>query len=484
MNKWKEALEASGEGIFDWDILTGDLSISNFPKIAKFSDIEKLVHPDDNPSFKQTVAAFLRSNNEKIYSGEYQFKRDDGRYSWVLILGKIVKRDKSKRPIKFIGTILDISQRKKVEEKLLYESEHDTLTGVYRREYFQKVIDKINDEKKLGPRPPFSILLIDINGLKEANDKYGHLAGDTLIADTASLLQNFVRTQSWKRKEDFVVRWGGDEFLVVLDDCSNEYARVVLARLMQHVEKYNNLKPELKKIRFSIGVGSSDILDKNSSVEDVIGIADEEMYLGKLDRIEHNRSGIIKYLLNRLEEKDYIVAGELHSLRVMARVMAKTLVGQRKMTLGQGILLDLLCLLHDIGKIEMANVDIKNRRKLGDSEKSYFREHALAGSEMAPMILNILQLKIIDASKFPKLILHHHEHWDGKGYPGGLKGEHIPIEDRVFSIIDAYEAMTNERPFRSKLSPLKALERLKTEAGKQFDPELVDLFISEKVYNI
>ncbi len=371
--------------------------------------------------------------------------------------------------------------RKKLS-KLLYESEHDLLTGVYRREYFQKVIDKINDEKKLGPRPPFSILLIDINGLKEANDKYGHLAGDTLIADTASLLQNFVRTQSWKRKEDFVVRWGGDEFLVVLDDCSSEYAKVVLTRLMQHVEKYNNSKPELKKIRFSIGVGSSDILDKEACVEDVIGKADEEMYFGKLDRIEHHRSGIIKYLLNRLEEKDYIVAGELHSLRVMARAMAKILEGQRKMTLEQGILLDLLCLLHDVGKIEMANADIKNRRKFDDFEKSYFREHALAGSEMVPMILNIMQLKI-DGSRFPKLILHHHEHWDGKGYPGGLKGEHIPIEDRVFSIIDAYEAMTNERPYRPKLSPLKALERLKAEAGKQFDPELVDLFIGNKMYD-
>jgi len=159
------------------------------------------------------------------------------------------------------------------QKKLLFESEHDFLTGVYRREYFYKITPEISK--------PFSALLIDINGLKEVNDRYGHLTGDKLIVDTASLLQNFVRTQSKKRKGDFVVRWGGDEFLVVLNGCPNNDGRAVLARLLEHVEKYNQKKPELKKIKFSVGLGSSDLFSNNVTFNEVLQKADEEMYQDK-----------------------------------------------------------------------------------------------------------------------------------------------------------------------------------------------------------
>ena len=158
-------------------------------------------------------------------------------------------------------------------KKLLFESEHDFLTGVYRREYFYKIISRISND--------YSVLLIDINGLKQVNDKYGHLAGDKLIMDTASLLQNFVRSQSKERKSDFVVRWGGDEFLIVLNGCSNHGGKLVLNRLLEHVEKYNHKKPELKKIKFSVGLSSSDLITTENTFEDVLQKADEEMYRDK-----------------------------------------------------------------------------------------------------------------------------------------------------------------------------------------------------------
>lgn len=158
-------------------------------------------------------------------------------------------------------------------KKFLFESEHDFLTGVYRREYFYKIISQINNV--------YSVLLIDINGLKQVNDKYGHLAGDKLIMDTASLLQNFVRSQSKKRQGDFVVRWGGDEFLIVLNGCSNHDGKLVLNRLLTHVEKYNQKKPELKKIKFSVGLSSSDLITTENTFEDVLQKADEEMYKEK-----------------------------------------------------------------------------------------------------------------------------------------------------------------------------------------------------------
>lgn len=166
-------------------------------------------------------------------------------------------------------TVLDLEAQK----KLLFESEHDFLTGVYRREYFYKIISQINNV--------YSVLLIDINGLKQVNDKYGHLAGDKLIMDTASLLQNFVRSQSKKRQGDFVVRWGGDEFLIVLNGCSNHDGKLVLNRLLTHVEKYNQKKPELKKIKFSVGLSSSDLITTENTFEDVLQKADEEMYKEK-----------------------------------------------------------------------------------------------------------------------------------------------------------------------------------------------------------
>lgn len=455
MNIWKDALEASGEGILELDIDSGALKFSLFPSVIRF------------PELLNEVLRFLKNKKQGTFSGEYRLKSDDGKYRWILIRGKVTNH-------KFVGTGVDISKRREAENKLRFESEHDSLTGVYRREYFQKV------EKKI--KKPFTILLVDINGLKEANDKYGHLVGDKLIIDTAQLLHNFVRTQTWKREEDFVVRWGGDEFIVVLNKCGNETAKKILSRLMENVADYNRRKPELKKIKFSVGIGASDTFQNGGEIANVIEKADEEMYLGKLARIEHNRSGIIKYLLNRLDKKDFVRFGHVARLRKMGRKFSDILIKQNRFTIHQGILLDLLCLLHDIGKIEIDDEILNKSGKLTDIQRKLIQTHAIEGSELAPLVIEALQIKL-DMSNFPKLVMCHHEYWNGQGYPNGLKGENIPIEDRIFAIIDAFDAMTNNRPYKEKISILKALEQLRKQSGKQFDPELVELLITNKIYN-
>jgi HD-GYP domain-containing protein (c-di-GMP phosphodiesterase class II) len=130
--------------------------------------------------------------------------------------------------------------------------------------------------------------------------------------------------------------------------------------------------------------------------------------------------------------------------------------------------LKLAALLHDIGKIGVPEAILRKPARLDDWEKKIMDEHVTRGYEA---LVKIPRLKRVS-----ELVLRHHEWWDGRGYPGRLAGEEIPLEARIIAVVDAYDAMTSDRPYRAGMSPDLAIKRLREAAGTQFDPRIVDCF--------
>lgn len=178
-------------------------------------------------------------------------------------------------------------------------------------------------------------------------------------------------------------------------------------------------------------------------------------------------NNLIMALLGAIEVKDSYIQG--HGKRVTEICLA---IGQ-KMNFSQIELRDLYvgAVLHDVGKIVGTDEELLNKpERLDQREEIIMREHPLKGG--------LLVVGMENLSHILPAILHHHERWDGKGYPAKLKEEQIPLHARIIAIADAYEAMVSPRSYREALSHEQAIEVLKKEKGGQFDPDIVDILIS------
>jgi len=193
--------------------------------------------------------------------------------------------------------------------------------------------------------------------------------------------------------------------------------------------------------------------------------ADNYMYQNKLLKESSNRNGLVKALMKTLEVKDYITEGHAERMEELAIKIGE------KLGLAQNFMdrLKLLAKFHDIGKVGIPDSILKKPGRLTSEETKVMRTHCNIGERIASVS--------VELEKISKLILMHHEKWDGSGYPLGLKKEEIPIECRILSIVDAFDAMTNDRPYRKALSYKTALEEIIRCSGTQFDPFLVEIFL-------
>ena len=174
--------------------------------------------------------------------------------------------------------------------------------------------------------------------------------------------------------------------------------------------------------------------------------------------------GTLAQLSAAIEARDPFAKGHSSRVTVFAQAMARRIgLDQERVPI-----LRLGALLHDVGKLAVPSTVLLKQGPLTEAEVGQMRRHPVAGARMLktlgapPMILPV--------------VLHHHERWDGSGYPSGQKGEEIPLEARMLSIADSFDAMTSTRPYRASKSPDEAMDELERCAGTQFDPELVDAF--------
>ncbi|MDU6266334.1 MAG: PAS domain S-box protein [Anaerocolumna aminovalerica] len=354
----------------------------------------------------------------------------------------------------------DVSDEKEHSKQIQFLSYHDTLTGLYNRRYAEEILNQLDSAENL----PLSVIMGDVNGLKITNDVFGHKSGDSLLQHVAGLLEKHCK------KDDLIVRWGGDEFVVFMTKTDSKSAEKVIQRI-----KSDHVAVDGSNLHLSLSLGCAVKDTKEKSIEAVLREAEEYMYHQKLLDGKSYRNAIINTLLATLYEKS--METEEHSKRMESYCHS---IG-RKLQLSSKEMdeLSLLALLHDVGKVGINPDILKKPSSLTPVEWDEMKRHPEIGYRIAQATP---ELAIVS-----DLILYHHERWDGKGYPRGLKGEEIPLPCRILAVTDAYDAMTNDRVYRKAMSREEALLEIERNAGTQFDPYITSLFIKaivDKNYRI
>lgn len=347
--------------------------------------------------------------------------------------------------------LTDITERKKAQDQVWYLSYHDSLTSLYNRAY----VDSVTQQLLSSPSMPLSIIMIDMNGLKLTNDVFGHEFGDKLIINLASILQ------SCCRKGDFVVRWGGDEFLVIMPNTDTDACKKVYTKIRETC----NMASE-NPISVSVSLGFASVEKTGFNLSEIIGIAENMMYNNKLSESKKTRRKIIASIEKILHIKCFEDSGHSERIKKMTVNFAKVL--RIKSESNEMMNLTMLAAFHDIGKVAIPVEILGKPQSLTKSEWEIMKTHTEIGFRMA---------QSIEEPLLAQAILAIRERWDGKGYPYGLENEQIPLIARIIAIIDAYDVMTHDRPYRQALSHKEAQKELEKCSGKQFDPHLVDQFL-------
>jgi diguanylate cyclase (GGDEF)-like protein len=360
-------------------------------------------------------------------------------------------------PMKFAGkcylieSFVDYSERKDLADKLKFISYHDALTGLHNREAFEQDVAKLAESLDMAA----GVIMCDADGLKTVNDTIGHDAGDYMLKTIAHMV-------SEAAEEKMAARIGGDEFAVIIPDCSQAKVDGFLAIMQRLLHEHN----EHNKIEISLSIGYAyNQPGETADINELIRIADRNMYKEKLLHRHSAKSAIVSTLSNVLAERDQVTGGHADRIVNLAAVMGERLLLQA----GKITNLKLLAQFHDIGKIAVPDAVLGKPGALTVEEREVMRKHCQIGFRIANSA-NVF-------SEINELILLHHEWWNGKGYPLGLKGEAIPLECRIVSILDAYDAMTSDRPYRKAMSKEAAVKELQNGAGSQFDPVIVDIFL-------
>ncbi len=401
-----------------------------------------------------------------------------------------------------------------VFQKLQQQSITDGLTGIKTRRFFWEALSA---EWKRASRSgrPFSVVLIDLDKFKEVNDTLGHFEGDLVLARVGRLLEQK------SRQSNVVARYGGDEFIVLMPETSPDQAVVLAERLRQWIASDPMLSEH--KITGSFGVAS--FPTHGFSIEDIIRVADAGMYVSKrsggnlVSTAEEfaegqdfawQRQQISSYIEGFLQ-REHTGLPDLEDLTATLRklcsgddginvallkesieALSRAAESRELRTAGHGdqvaryseIIARALHLpseetadlvyaarVHDVGKIFVPDHILNKPGPLTDDEDYKVRAHAHLGAEIVSTLPHSGMMR--------QAIEHHHQCFDGTGYPDGLRGEQIPLWARIIGLTDAYANMITEQSLAAARTPEQALDELAKMSGTRFDGMLVRLLLRE-----
>ena len=357
------------------------------------------------------------------------------------------------------------------------EATTDALTGLSNHRAFH---DRIKEEMSRAQESghPVGLIMVDIDDFKRVNDSRGHQAGDNVLRQLAPVLTAVAG-------QDNAYRYGGDEFAILLPGTDHENTLGFAERLRRTVQG----QVDSEGIRVSLGVASSP--DWAATMDELIYGADVAMYWAKSEG--KNRVGDWAKLVQRRKDGAlpwYAADRAVHAPDVVnalgAALSAKDpstsahtercswWAGKLADELGLGeqdqSIVRLASLLHDVGKLAVPDEVLFKPGPLNEDEWVQMRKHSTAALNIFGQIRT---LTVVTPS-----VIHHHEHFDGSGYPDGLAGEEIPIASRILLVTDAFDAMTNDRPYRKAMPVKAAIEELERNRGSQFDPVVVEAFLT------
>ncbi len=384
---------------------------------------------------------------------EYEILTSSGERKWVLDISQSIC-DSQGKVVAFEGIIIDITNSKLQFLQIQYLSNHDQLTGLHNRQYYDNAKKRLDHEKYL----PLSVLFFDINGLKLINDAFGYDAGDRMIQTTASMIKASVQPS------EIIARIGGDEFGILMPNTDELQCAARMQTLKEAFESYNaSLKDRALVINLSNGCGTKK--DKDTDIALVEKNAEANMARRKLFDQKSHHNAVLSSIMATLFERSYETEEHAERIGQLCAVIGVRL-GLSHDDIDK---LRLFAILHDIGKIGISDQILNKPAALTEDEMAQMRMHPEIGYRIA--------MASPDFAPIAEYILTHQERWDGAGYPNHIAGENIPLLSRILAVADAYDAMTKDRVYRKALPREEAIKEIRKNAGTQFDPQIVKLFL-------
>jgi diguanylate cyclase (GGDEF)-like protein/PAS domain S-box-containing protein len=455
--QWLESLVANVPGAIyrcafrtDWEmeyISQGIEEITGYPASDFMGSAARtyasVIHPEDAEPVEREVEACVARREPFVI--EYRVITAEGEARWVHEQGRAVFGPEGE-VLYLDGSILDISERKRLEAELQHLAHHDALTGLPNRRRLMEELDRVEERHLL--------VFFDLDGFKLYNDSFGHPEGDLLLRRLGRKLSETLGA------DGRAFRLGGDEFCVLArmpDGNGDALIDACCEALSEQGEGFE----------VSASWGSVTLPDEAPDATSALVTADQRMYAdkgaGRASARQQTRDIALRVLAERhpeLREHSGAVAG-------LARA-----VGLR-MGLDEALLDDLerAAELHDIGKIAIPDAILAKPGPLDDEEWAFMRRHTLIGESVLSAAPSL--------RRAARIVRSSHERYDGGGYPDGLSGDRIPLGSRIVFVCDAFDAMIADRPYGTAMSIDAALAELADCAGTQFDPAVVEAFCAE-----
>ena len=353
----------------------------------------------------------------------------------------------------------------------------DPLTGLGNyRHFHERLQHELATAEEDGTR--LTLCLVDVDDFKRVNDRFGHPAGDRVLSWVAGLL----------RQGGEAFRLGGDEFAVLLSGLDERDALMAAESIAARIGSMED--DEVDGVCVSVSVGVASFPMEGAGRDELVRLADSALYWAKehgknqvrvyrpdvvdltqLRRLAPGPDGVARYraaasLAKAVDARDAYTGS--HSERVSE--LAARIASRLGLDAEQTELIRLATSLHDLGKLAIPEEILRKPGMLTNAERLVLERHPRIGFQM---------LESLGVDPVADWVLHHHERWDGTGYPDGLRGEEIPLGARIIFVADAYDAMTSDRVYRRRLTDEDAIAELISCAGTQFDPSIVAAFVEE-----